>query len=710
MKGVYQSLRLTEGKKVVVNVDVSNSCFWHQTNFVQLAYGLSGETDRNRFLAASQPIKGQEPRLWQTLKRLARNKFTVKHGGQSEGSETRIWTVKRISSYTAKTYKFDVLLKNDKKDSKKDDKTGEKTGDKKDDAKTVSMTLFDYYLKKYDYRINNWQLPLIETNKEGVLFPMDICQMCMGQRYPYKLDEVQTASMIKFAVSRPPARRAGIEHGLNMLNWEQDPMLKSYGLKISRKMLETKARVLDPPEVLYAKNNTAKPAYSGRWDLRNKIFFKPNEAPLKSWSVLILGSTQDKRPPVTPDQVNAFVKSFIEKYREHGGIVENRAPPVVRDIPDIGEAVKAAFIAGGNQVKMRPQMMLVILPNKNAEAYQRVKKSLDCRFGVYSQCVQASNVVKNQGQYISNVLMKFNCKLGGTTCTVKAAKPFFSVPTMIIGADVSHPAPGANNASMAALCVSMDMTASRYAAGVQTNGYRVEMIQTEVINSTLKPLIQHWMTTVGQGRFPKHIYYFRDGVSEGQYGPLLKREVEDMKALFKNLANGKEEFIPRFTVVVCEKRHHIRFFPKGGMGADKNMNPVPGVIVDRDITHTYENDIYLCSHAAIQGTARPTHYHMLMDEAKIPVDQFQHLLYQHCYQYQRATTPVSLFPAVYYAHLAAARAIAHIDKSEMDKHFEQKVFKATGKAPTIEKDSQAAVPPLLQMDNTNRIRYGMWYI
>ena len=72
-------------------------------------------------------------------------------------------------------------------------------------------------------------------------------------------------------------------------------------------------------------------------------------------------------------------------------------------------------------------------------------------------------------------------------------------------------------------------------------------------------------------------------------------------------------------------------------------------------THPFENDVYLASHVAIQGTARPTHYHILIDEANVPVDRFQALLYKYYYQYQRATTPASLFPAVYYANLASKR-------------------------------------------------------
>lgn len=94
---------------------------------------------------------------------------------------------------------------------------------------------------------------------------------------------------------------------------------------------------------------------------------------------------------------------------------------------------------------------------------------------------------------------------------------------------------------------------------------------------------------------------------------------------------------------MAEKRHHIRFFPPGGPPlGDKNGNSLPGTLVERDVTHPFEYDFYLCSHAAIQGTARPTHYHVLMDECGVTGDAFQQMLYECSYQYMRATTPVSL--------------------------------------------------------------------
>ena len=82
---------------------------------------------------------------------------------------------------------------------------------------------------------------------------------------------------------------------------------------------------------------------------------------------------------------------------------------------------------------------------------------------------------------------------------------------------------------MAAITMSFDKDACRYAAIVQTNGYRVEMITPANIRGMLVPLFRQWIARVGNGAGPAHIYYFRDGVSEGQYAHVLNQEVKHMK-------------------------------------------------------------------------------------------------------------------------------------------------------------------------------------
>ena len=98
---------------------------------------------------------------------------------------------------------------------------------------------------------------------------------------------LQTASMIKFAVTKPAERRRGIEGGLKLLDWANDKYLSNYGLKINPQMLQTQARLLNPPIVQFGKGKQ-EPRYSGRWRLDGTQFLTPNKNELKSWGVCIM--------------------------------------------------------------------------------------------------------------------------------------------------------------------------------------------------------------------------------------------------------------------------------------------------------------------------------------------------------------------------------------------------------------------------------------
>ena len=69
--------------------------------------------------------------------------------------------------------------------------------------------------------------------------------------------------------------------------------------------------------------------------------------------------------------------------------------------------------------------------------YERLKKNNECRFAMVSQMLNIAHVQRAQPQYCSNVCMKINAKLGGTTSRVvdsmKGAPAFFPERTMVIG-------------------------------------------------------------------------------------------------------------------------------------------------------------------------------------------------------------------------------------------------------------------------------------
>lgn len=70
--------------------------------------------------------------------------------------------------------------------------------------------------------------------------------------------------------------------------------------------------------------------------------------------------------------------------------------------------------------------------------------------------------------------------------------------------------------------------------------------------------------------------------------------------------------------------------------------------------------MYVVSQSALQGTCRPTHYVSVLDENKLNFDDYQRIILQGCFNYQRATRSVSLHSAVYYADQCAERAKLHL--------------------------------------------------
>lgn len=644
-KGVFQTIRACQGGRLALNVDVSNGSFWSESTVMQTCIHITRARDANDLVYKLKDVKVDPNRnemmdspSFKELRRLKKLEIYPRHRGVAEKSRT--YVIDSFTKKNAREYTFEL------RDRQK--------------GTSEMMSVYDYFRKRYNITLLNPNLPLIQTTKKGVVLPMEVTMISENQRYPFKLDELQTAKMIKFAVTRPAERMKDIQDGIGTLKWNEDIYLKNYGMNISPRMIETTARVLTPPKVEF-QGSTIAPGTSGRWDLRGpKKFLTGNSLPLQSWGVCICADRQPGRT-ISKDVVQNFTREFIKTYMGHGGRVENKAPLVFEGPNDPAKAVEEAFTRVGNACKKRPQMLIFVLADKTAFFYARIKKSADCRYGVVSQCMQASHVQKINGQYMSNVCMKFNAKLGGATARVAGKNPqlgHFPVPSVIIGADVSHASPGTDQPSMAAVTCSMDRIGVRYAAACETNGRRVEMITTANIKGMVLPLVGNWIKNVNNGSPPQHIYYFRDGVSEGQYQHVLQQEVADMKAAFKE---KNPNWNPKFVVVVASKRHHIRFFPKPGdrVAADKNGNPVPGTLVEYDVTHPFENDFYLCSHSAIQGTARPVHYHVLLDEVGLSPNQLHAMIYEQCYAYVRSTTPVSLHPAVYYAHLASNRARPH---------------------------------------------------
>ncbi|OQV05203.1 Piwi domain-containing protein [Cladophialophora immunda] len=691
-RGVYQSMRLAEGQKMIINVDVANTCFWRPTSLTAAIVTKWREIkDLNDIAYRMEPVQTNGHRdpsdFTKTLERVFKG-VEVKATYKGNPFPDKQW----------KIFRFDINNANEEMIEWKDPVTKKPTGE--------MVSVAHYFKRKYNINLQYPNLRLVEMTKKNVKYPMEFLSILEGQRYGAKLDEIQTANMIKFAVSPPHVRLNAINEGKSWLNWDGDDYLKNYRLRINSAPIKTMARILPAPGIKFG-NKVEQVGTRGRWDLKGKTFLTRNPQELVSWGVgVFTGRLKPDRA-----QIDQFILDFSRAYRNHGGQVANAPPYVTTLNQDVGAAVAGLHQATGNKFNRRPQLLLFLVQDRNSFHYLRIKKSCDCRFGVVSQVMQIQQVLKGNPQYYSNVLMKVNAKLGGTTSQAvphpTSGFKTFSVPTMIIGADVSHASPGSQQASMAAVSVSYDRFGGRYAAACQTNGHRVEMISETNWRNILRPLVSQWMSQVGGGRSPQQIYYIRDGVSTNQFEHVLNQEVPHIKKVIESCMDG-QKFEGKLTVIVANKRHHVRCFPDKD-GADNKGNPIPGMLIERDVTTPNEFDFYLYSHIALQGTSRPVHYSVLLDEANHRPEVIQNMIYEHCYQYMRSTTSVSLHPSVYYAHLASNRAKAHEDLPATAGPQGGAGFKQQNPSRSSE-PSDSEVKPLMPLFNVNGIVFAMWYI
>ncbi|XP_060200276.1 protein argonaute 13-like [Lycium barbarum] len=107
---------------------------------------------------------------------------------------------------------------------------------------------------------------------------------------------------------------------------------------------------------------------------------------------------------------------------------------------------------------------------------------------------------------------------------------------------------------------------------------------------------------------------------EGTQKDLMKGKEpirEKMDAIRKTCNPLKEGYLSRVTHVVVQKRYHTHVVPANHNDpnmTDKDGNTLPSTMIDTKMCHLMEPNIFWYSHAKIQCTSRPAHYHVLVDE------------------------------------------------------------------------------------------------
>nr|CAB3471525.1 unnamed protein product [Digitaria exilis] len=617
-RGFYQSIRPTQ-MGLSLNIDMSATAFFEPLPVIDFVAQLLNTDIHSRPLSDAERVK---------IKKALRGvKVEVTH----RGNIRRKYRIAGLTSQATRELTFPV-----------------------DQGGTVKSVI-QYFQETYGFAIQHTYLPCLQVGNQQRpnYLPMEVCKIVEGQRYSKRLNQSQIRALLEETCQRPhdrerdiiqvvpnPYRRFSYFGMMNHNSYHEDPYAKEFGIKISERLASVEARILPAPRLKYNETGREKDCLPrvGQWNMMNKDF-----------------ALEPILPPMYahPDQVQRALKA-----RLHDAM--NMLGPQRKEL----------------------DLLIGILPDNNGSLYGDLKRVCEIDLGIVSQCCLAKQVFKMNKQILANLALKINVKVGGrNTVLVDAVSRRIPLvtdrPTIIFGADVTHPHPGEDSSpSIAAVVASQDWPeVTKYAGLVSAQSHRQELIEDlykvthdpqrgTICGGMIRELLISFKKSTGQK--PQRILFYRDGVSEGQFYQVLLHELD---AIRKACASLEANYQPQVTFIVVQKRHHTRLFAHNHNdqnSVDRSGNILPGTVVDSKICHPTEFDFFLCSHAGIKGTSRPAHYHVLWDENNFTADALQTLTNNLCYTYARCTRSVSIVPPAYYAHLAAFRARFYMESDSSD--------------------------------------------
>ncbi|CAG8572560.1 947_t:CDS:2, partial [Acaulospora morrowiae] len=400
-QGFYQSARPTVGR-MLINIDVSATAFFASGSLIRVVANILG-------YGPDDLRRGFSTRNILMVERIIKSlKIRVIHRGDQVSR--RRYKITGLTQTPVKSTFFDI--------------------------QGQQVDVATYFHQTYHQRLEFQNLPCVIV-RQNTYFPMEVCEVIEEQRYMRKLNEKQTSDMIQFACQTPNDRSNTILQGKDLLDYRANEHLQQFGVRVSNEMITVNARVLPVPAVEYG--NSSEMPTNGAWNLRGKKV--ATGATLGSWSVLVF--LPENRFKI--QTVRDFVRQLVTTCDETGMNIPNKIPPIEYANPqgNIEDYLKRSWLAAGNNAKSTPQLILCILPDTGKPLYAEIKRVSDTVIGVATQCSQCKHMSRVNKQYLANLCLKINVKLGGMNSFLKPLYiPFIAdKPTIVMGADVTHPPP-----------------------------------------------------------------------------------------------------------------------------------------------------------------------------------------------------------------------------------------------------------------------------
>jgi len=432
-KGFYQSVRLTQ-KGVMLNFDLANTAFYKPMPCLEyLRMVCKGGFASNGSLPSRSALIDAKKKITKLFCNLVHLPDGVKKRCMG------------LTPESASEYKFQL------------------------GREGPEITIENYYKEKRGIDLKYAHLPclMFGAGKRACAVPIELCAIAPGQRYIGKLSANQTSKVIKAVVQRPQQRFADNLRLVKLAHKQGSKLAQEFGVsKIDTDGTKVQARLLGAPELVYCKGAKDTAKQPGQWNMTSGKQFHQGAHLINMVGIAFCNSLK-------PGDVKGFCTTLVAKCKQLGMNVNpdlaKGVKVVAGDIRNMRQSLQLAIKSIGGMKPPHLPMVVCCIPDDTGpnSCKALLKTEAETILGIPTQCILAKNVKKyskdekGADQFHANVALKVNIKLGGRNYFVdlkKGVERFVAnEPTMIIGADVTHPAPGSTKfPSIAAVAGSVD--------------------------------------------------------------------------------------------------------------------------------------------------------------------------------------------------------------------------------------------------------------
>ena len=335
-------------------------------------------------------------------------------------------------------------------------------------------------------------LPIIDVGGPGrpSYIPAELCDIEPGEPYLGRLGPKETSEMLRVASRRPAENTAIImESAMQRLGYNPaTAVLNSFNIRVARQMIVVPGRELPPPSVTYGRGVPR--VQNGSWNILDVRFHVGGR--MKNWKVLVVRDGVEALSFKGPrdERLITFIKAFNDKCKKSGMDVGNEPPVIlatdqlspVREDPGRRrslENISRTIESFGDPKNI--SFILFLLQKKDDFIYPGIKRLCAVKFGIRSQCLLLEKALNEskQDQYLSNVALKVNTKLGGINHKLAgdALGWLTQEPTILVGIDVTHPGPSSvpGTPSIAGVVASVDKDFVQFPASLRLQKSKQEV-------------------------------------------------------------------------------------------------------------------------------------------------------------------------------------------------------------------------------------------